>query len=430
MMTSQASHAGYLRVPLLFLLVISPIAILSSVGVTAAAGANDSTVPCTAAVLTQKISQGVPPAPIASARSLVEASASYKNTVKGYTSVFAGAGYEWNDNFTACTFSWNDYDLHYDLSATNGSSYLLTIATNPVNGTISRVILEPPTFALPVNQSSTTYSGYEIAGNSNHNTAVEYSSTYYYVPYTTATTSTCGATCRLAVWTGIQNSTYDGANRVSGSGEVIQGGSFNTEYCSGGTCTGSGGEVTGFGEFLYGDSSGVVRTDEADCVSFSMSANDEVYDVVGSGYEINGSSTSTYHVLITDETSSHTCVAFGGGLTYSSTCKLAVGTGSCKVSGTEYFADYMLETPSWSVCGGRCILPQFSIPGENLFIDGAFSTSSGINGAWTYYNDGYYQASWMENSGNINTETTIFHENSGGSSYGYFNESYHGSVGT
>ncbi len=419
----QYFRRAYVTIPLLFLLVISPAVILTSVDAAPSASA------CTSAVLTQKASEMAPPVTEQSARNLVEGSSQYLNAIKGYTTSFSGAGTEWNENPVSCTVSWSNFDMHYVLIAANGSAYELTIAANPATQTISTVMIKPMTAASFVSESSSTYSGYEVAANYNHSTHVEYSTDYWFVPTVSGTSSVCGSRCELAVWTGIQNSTYLGENRLpsSGSGEVIQGGTFSYVLCSGGSCTTGGGEDYAWGEFVFGNQNGVQRMVEDDC-SMTVTPSDELYEEVGSGYEFNGSSSSTFHVLINDFTHDHICQPFGGGLTYSSQCTIIATSqqGNCEVSGTEYFADYILETPQ--VGSGAYPLPQFSVPGEDLFdILGMLSTAQGT---WTYYNDGYYQYCWMENSNTNNTSVTPIYENSGGSTYGYFNETWLSSSGT
>jgi hypothetical protein len=392
-------------------------------------GASPSASGCTAAVLDQKVSETPVPVTERSAVNLVEASSQYQSAVRGYNSTFTGAGTEWNEDSTTCTVSWSNFDVHSLLIATNGSAYVLTIAANPSSGTISTVTITPVVAASIASESSTTYSGYEVATSSAHDTTVDYSTAYWFVPTVSGTSSECGSngTCELFTWTGVQNSTYLGANHVGGSGEVIQGGTYGEVPCYEGSCL-SPADYGAWGEYLYGNSNGVQRVDYSAC-SMTVKAGDTMYEEVGSGYAINGSSSSTYHSIINDFTQGHICQPFGGGLTYYTQCFIVKTDtdGNCEMSGTEYFAGYILETPQ-TTGGSTYPLPKFTVPGEDVFdILGMYSTSQG---AWTYYNDGYYQYAWMENSNTNNTSVTPMYENSGGSTYGYFNETWLSSSGT
>lgn len=128
--------------------------------------------------------------------------------------------------------------------------------------------------------------------------------------------------------------------------------------------------------------------------------------------------------------------------------KILEGTNAIPLS--EAFFQELLETISIeeiesiaNKLGAKVVRRSFAFRGIGFNLDNLIefyfkplSEHSGwyrlstTQGAWTYYNDGYYQYAWMENSNTNNTSVTPMYENSGGSTYGYFNETWLSSSGT
>jgi hypothetical protein len=427
---TQSLRHAYVRVPLLFLLVISPVAILATTGVSASVAA------CTNATVDAAVLDTNVPFTQQSAVSLTESSAEYLSAVSGYSSTLLGIGNEWNFDSATCSVSFDSFAMNYLLKATNGTEFELTLGVKPQTSDVFGATIRPVAEAtlLPINHSSSstwsnTYSGYALAANGNYNSAVSYTTAYWYIPEISAPSGGCGSSasssppeCMLDVWTGLQNSTYDGTNYVPAHGEVFQTGTEGT--CSS-SCTGNGApSYSGWSEYLNGDSSGVVQNLVQSCNSdFSASAGDEMYGVVGTAYEISGGSSSTFDTELRDFNNGSIC-----DFSYSSST--SCGQSDCNIAGTEYFADYFIETPQdASDSGTPFMLPKFteiSDAGDLFYVMGMLSSSQG---SYPYYNDGYYLTSDMGNGGTHNTHTSAMSENAG-STYAYFNENWLSSANT
>jgi hypothetical protein len=417
-------------------LVILSILTLSVVGIATSQASGTSASACDSAVIAQKVADAPLPAlaTVQNARTFTESSSAYQNAIKGYSENFTSAGDEASVNFSSCTASWTGFDLHYSLMAANGSEYVLTIGSNPMTETLSSPIIIPVTAASIETVYSTTYSGYAVATSSNpivDNDTVPYASADWYLPTVTGNSTICGDTtstsphiCQLAVWTGLQNSTYLGENRVppTGSGEVIQTGTSSEVHCVSGGCLST---YFAWYEYLMGNSAGTIvrNTGQLPC-SYTMSGGDFIEGIVGRGDLVNGSSSSVYVSVVIDSSHSGDNTCYFKWTNSKNICS----SHSCDISGKEYFADYFGETPQ---CGSSCsyALPKFTIPhNDNLF--DYLGITSGSQGAYPDYNDGYYMYAWMENSGLNNTSVTPMSEYCCGSTYGYFNETFLHSAGT
>jgi hypothetical protein len=181
---------------------------------------------------------------------------------------------------------------------------------------------------------------------------------------------------------------------------------------------------SGWSEYLNGNSSGVVQNLRQFCDNdFSASAGDEMYGVVGTAYEISGGSSSTFETELRDFNNGSIC-------TFSYNSSTSCGQSDCKIAGTEYFADYFIETPQdTSESGIPFMLPKFSevsAHGDLFYVMGMLSSTQG---SYPYYSDTYYLTSDMYNSGTHNTHTSPMYENSG-STYAYFNETWLSSANT
>jgi hypothetical protein len=428
----NTKHAGQssVSVVLLFLLVISPAALIVRAG-GSTTGNSSSATTCTNAVLDAKVLDTKVPFAETIAVPLTQASTTFLTAIAGYDSSFFGIGNMWKYSTTACTVSWDGFAVNYLLKATNGSQYLLALEANPATSSVSGAVIIPFAQAsLPINTwTSYSYSGYALAANSNYNTAVPYTTAIWYVPTISAPTGNCGSnptqtplSCAFYVWTGLQNSTYDGYNHVPSHGEVIQTGT--TSICSSG-CSSSGNPYYGaFSSYVSGNSSGVVQQAEGLCPSgFSVGPGTEINAVVGTGYAINGSSSSTFYTIMSNYTGVMCEYAYNS----STTCyNFVTGTHSaCKIAGTEYFADYFAETPQDNSDNGYTfMLPVFT---NFDFYDMGMMTPT--TGAYPYYNWGYYLYSPMSNGGTPNTSISGVSKNSG-TNYASFSETWDSSADT
>lgn len=409
-------------------LFISLLLATSFVGIAAASASGSiSSSTCTNAVVDAKVLDAKVPFTTQSARALTESSSQYLSAVSGYSVTYEGVGNEWNFHSTTCTVSWDSFAIAYLLKAANGSLYSLTLGVNPGNNDVFGATLKPSVdYSLPINQSSTTYSGYALAANSNYNSEVNYTTAEWYIPKISAPSGNCGnnplttpLSCELAVWIGLQNSTYDGTNHVPAHGEVIQTGTEGDCYTS---C--SSPSFSGWSEYLNGNSNGVVQTSFHSCNShFSAAASDEMYAVVGSQEAINGTTGNKFYTELRDFSNGTICeFAY---LNNSTSC----GSSTCKIAGKEYFADYFAERPQSTDAGIPFMLPVFHLPGSGYDLFYTMGMITSTTGAYSYYNNGYYLTSHMANGGTTNTQNSIVYKNSG-TYYAYFNETWKSSANT
>jgi hypothetical protein len=427
----QSFRHAYVSIPLLFLLVISPSAILATTGVSSpSVSTNSAIVACNNSDLDAQVVRAEVPFTQQSAVALTESSSAYLNAVAGYSASLSGVGNLWKYDST-CIVSWYGFAVSYRLEAANGSEYLLTLGANPGTSAVFGVKVIPFAFAsLPDQYNSTSYSGYAIAASSDNKSAVAYTTAVWYVPTISAPSGNCGdnsistpLSCDLAVWTGLQNSSYDGTNHLVNHGEVIQTGTEASCYTY---CDSSHGlTYGGFSMYLNGEGSTIKQQAINGCPSnFSVGAGTEINAVVGTGYAINGTSSSTYYTIMSD----YTGVLCEAAYNSSTTCYPPNSTSgsACKIAGTEYWADYFAETPQdpHNANFYTYMLPDFS--NFDFYDMGMISTTQG---SYPYYNDGYYLSSPMVNSNVYNTNISTVSENSG-STYAYFSETYKSSSNT
>jgi hypothetical protein len=410
---------------------------LSVVGFATNSAFGSSASTCSDTVINQKIMDAQVPVTQSDARSFAESSAQYGAAVSGFTSYFDGAATQWNIDSDNCTVSFNSFAMNYYLKAANGSFYVLTMGADPRAASIWGVSIQPMIVrGLPIAQSSETYSGYLVATDSSYNQLVNYTTANWYVPSLQEPGSPgCGLSttvsppqCEFDVWTGLQSSLYDGINRVNGTGEVIQVGTEG--ICRTSTCTYGSVVNSTWSEFVAGTSSGVTQAGYMGCdlpLGSSASAGDQMNGVVGNEYAINGTRGAGFlpvYAIIHDR--NHVSGGCKINWSDSSSCVVEGVPSTCTISGKEYLAGYFVETPQKG--SGSFPLAKFSVPhGEDLFYSLGMSTTS--QGTYTYYNDGYYLKSWMENGGTNNTSVTPMSE-IGGGGYGYFNETWLSSANT
>ena len=364
------------------------------------------------------------------ARNFAESSALYASLIKGNSSSFTGTGNEWNLNFADCTVSWSGVLVNYLLiSAATGSKYILTFDENPTNAIISSYEVSPWFSATIATNASETYSGYGVAVASHpvgtEADEVNYTGTYWFQPTVSNDASPgCGSgssICELAVWTGIQNSTYDGPDHSPAHGEVIQTGTIATVTCSG-SCSET---YNVFSEYTSGDQNGIYQEISSTCPGMNLSTGDDIVASVGSQAVINGTSGKAFYTFLEDDTSAKAC-NYPYNTSLSGVC-LTRGTSpeACKIAGHEYYADYFAERPA---CGSSC--GYFQLPDFTSFYFYECEMLNSSTGSYPYYNDGYGIGSVMSNNGTVNTSTGSMSETGGSVHYGYFQESWVSSVNT
>ncbi len=373
----------YFSIPLLFLLVVSPVGLVASAEATATQAA------CAQSVVAAKTTSTPVPYSYDSAISLAATSSAFLGSISGYNASFSSIGTNWRESPT-CSVSFIYFSITYLLNARNDSQYLLTLGANPGTGIVFSAGITPAAYhSLPINQTSSTYSGYAIAQDSSYDPYVNYTQVGWWVPTVHAPSGNCGTGsgnppgCELAEWTGLQNSTYDGTNHVT-TGEVIQTG---TDAECNSTCT--SGNYNGWAEYLNGNSAGIQQNLMHTCAN-TIAAGDEMYGEVANQKIINGTTGKTFYTYLEDYRTSTWC---DWHVSPSTSC----GSSNCKIAGNEKFADYFAETPQISSTLSY-ELPKFRAPsGDDLFFGAGMYAYN--TGTYTYYNDGYWLYSYMKNCG-------------------------------
>lgn len=343
------------------------------------------------------------------------------SATSGYTASLSSIGTNWHESST-CGVSFDYYSITYLLKAANNSQYVLTLGSSPGTGVVFNAGITPVAYrSLPINQTSTTYSGYAIGQDSAHDAYVNYTQVGWWLPTIHAPSGNCGIStnsppaCLLSEWTGLQNSTYDGSNHVT-TGEVIQTGT--DAYCNT-SC--SGASYYGWAEYLNGNSMGIQQNLVHTCAN-TISAGDEMYGEVANQKVINDTTGKTFYTYLYDYYTSTWCDW------HVSPSTLCTATVYCKIAGKEEFASYFAETPQFSNTGNY-MLPKFRAPLDSDLFFGAGMYAYNT-GTYPYYNDGYYLYSNMKNcaSGGSpctqNTYLTTMTEVGGGNTQGNFNESW------
>lgn len=305
--------------------------------------------------------------------------------------------------------SWHNASLAYTLQAANGSSYYFGVAVDPTLGLVYKTLILPA-FVASYGQTSSSYSGYAIAGNSGASNEVNYTEAWWYLPTISQQSGfACGTSgsslCEIAEWTGLQNSTYDGG-AGTGAGEVIQTGIIGVLNNCNTSCSAS---YTDFAMYVAGNSQGLKNgTSYGFCPQYSDSVGDEMIATV---YSSGG---NTYHTDIQDVSTSTAC---------SWSDHLNTAQVDERASAKEYYADYFVERPQVGNASSWYALPKFvNFTFSNL------AMISSTTGTYPYYNNGYGFGSFMYNSGtNALNDATV--ENSG-TTYGHFDEDYVTSSGT
>lgn len=413
------SHV-YVRVPLLFLLVLSPIAMIASAG----ANPGDTFSACTNQKLDSEMLNAGSVVSSQSVQDFATSSLQYQTAVVGFNSSYTGFNDEFSINRVDCTVSWHDAAANFKIqNEKKGENYALVIEEDPRLGIVYGVTKDVYSEASIAQHGSTTYSGYAIANDSStpHTTAVDYVTANWNVPDLSGPTGSGSPTCHWTAhnattqclfdeWTGLQNSTYDGANRTisSGTGEVIQTGTQGNYTCD--THLNCYVQAVGWNEYFRGNTAGEIEAPEYFCSAYiSVSQGDGMSAQVGSEQQINGTSGSIYITVLIDETLDHSC-------------KHNYATGT--YVHTEYFADYFGERIQGTT--GIYALPKFT---ESEFQDLGMGTGSSKQfGAYPNYNNGWGFGSYMANT-TRNTSVTGMSETSG-TTYGYFYEDWVSSVGT
>jgi hypothetical protein len=408
----------HVRVPLLFLLVISPVALFS----TSAAAGDTTAAACTSQQLSREILDAGTIVSDQVARGFTEASPQYNAAITGFSVSFVGISNLWGFNKLTCSVTWEGLGVNYALQSANGSSYSLSIGENPKTNTITDITISPQLIAnLYANRvHSETYSGYAVAANTEATTSVDYAESSWYVPtvYTqsgqTCGTLTAGTACNDLEWVGLQNSTYDGPDHLDAKGEVIQTGTEGAIQNCSTSCTIN---YYSWTAYLAGTAAGAIKNNTfttTPCGNrFTTHAQDYMTGTVGSQLEINGTSGTKYYTILTD-------------WTQTGVCESAVNfTSHSKTYGTEYYADFFLERPQEATHFFH--LANFS---ALTFYSVTMGSSGATFGAYPDYDAPYGFASYMENNSVINTAIDAWTLNSGSTTYGYFDTTFSSSSGT
>lgn len=393
-----------------------------SLAVVPLASSNAQTISCTNQVLDRQILDTGISVNTQTLRNFTQTSTQYEQVVAGYNASFLGISYLWTFSNSNCSVALKGFGVNYLLLSQNNSRYTLTFSETPSANEIYNTTINAQFIAnlYSGRNQSVDYSGYGVADNSAHSTQVDYSQAYWFVPtiYTqtgqTCGTYSAGTACEEAVWVGLQNTTYDGWNRIDGNGEVIQTGTEGYIQNCASSCW-----ITydAWYAYLAGTSGGTIDNNTltlANCGSkFTPAAGDEMSGVVGSQLEINGTSGDKYYTLLTDETQSKICESV---VTFSHTNEKY---------GKEYYADYFLERLQTGASSGFH-LAKFSAV---TFYDMAMGSSGSSFGAYPEYNSGYGFSSYMYNSAS-DTAINPWVLNSGSTVDGTFNTTFTSSSGT
>jgi hypothetical protein len=414
MKNAQSFGHAYVRVPLLFLLVLSPIAMLSSVGA--------STAETTSACTTQKLgAEMLDVGTVVSSQAvqnLASQSSQYQAAVAGYSSTYTGYADEYTIDSTNCTVSWHDAAANFLLHNSKGV-YILVVADDPRLGIVYSITQHGYSSASISVQNSATQSGYYIANDSSSppTTGVTYTTAFWDVPDLYQPPSgqpQCGWTesngpseCLLDEWTGLENNSYIGnAVGFTGTNVVVQTGTTGNFTCD----THSNCYVKAWGWSEWTQVGSPTKTPQIKTCSLSVSQGDGMSAEAGTEQQINGTSGSYYVTVLIDES-------------LDQSCKAQYSTSEVP---TMHYAISTLETPQNT--SGIYTLPKFE---TFQFQDFGMGTGGSKQfGAYPNYNSGWGYGTEMKNYGYQETTTSGMSENCCGSTYGHFTETWDTSSGT
>jgi hypothetical protein len=415
----KSNATKWMSATILLLMMMTPLVYASS-------SDSSSSAACSSATLDRQMLNTSIPISQTTAKNYAQSSSLYSSIVEDNSSAFTGTGNQWDLNFGKCSVSLSGVLVNYLLNSTSGPAFILTFEVNPTTGIVSNYGVHNWFSASIATNASETYSGYGVAvatHPSGESDEVNYTGTYWLAPTVSNDASPgCGSSgssqCSMAIWTGLQNSTYDGPDHVVAPGEVIQTGTIFTDSCSA-SCSSS---YYPFSEFTSGTTSGIYESSISSC-TWNVTPGDDMVASVGSQAVVNGTSGKAFYTFLEDDTTAKAC-DYPYNTSGSPKCNLGGNQVTCKIEGHEYYADYFLERTQ---CGSSCFyqLPDFT---NFDFYRGEMLNSS--TGNYPYYNDGYGIGSSMSNSGTVNTITGTMSETGGSIHYGYFEESYSSSVNT
>jgi hypothetical protein len=335
------------------------------------------------------------------ATSLATSSSQFQSNAKGYESSYSSMFNTWSWN-TNCSITWTNVNVVFSLSSGGGFVKYVIVSENPALTTILKVSTQSgamksgpagassasstsPHHALGSDPSSTTWSGYELAGSSSANVEVFDAHQSYYVPTVSEPYSyACSFThCDVTVTSALVNTAG------GGNGYLAEAGTDSGLYCT-----------IGCSYYYYGWYE-LYPSSSVQCSNTIHAGDNVVAEVINEG--LHGGNDHLYDTYVTDFTNSTSCTVTGQDLTS---------------MGKPYYADTVMTRPT--IGGGTTRLPKFTEVDPTGF--------SNYGGSWVNYyntyNSGWYNQYTMQNSGNTNISVSVIYYTN------YYNQVWSTSSGT
>jgi Peptidase A4 family len=404
MKSVQSLRHGYVRIPLLFLLVISPVAIV----VSARSATAETSATCTPLKLASEMGSESNIVSSTTVQNFASQSLEYLSAVSGYNSTFTGSNNDWSINPADCTVSWHDAAANFLLKKDGHDYYILTITVNPGLGLIYDVTRHGYSTASGIPVSAVKFQGgYYVANASTPTSAtVTYGAAYWTEPALHTGTSNCITTghdsvsqCLVDVWSGLQNNTYDGYLPWLGTNVLVQGGIQGNYTCTSSTCYTT---YDAFTEYWYNGQ--IPAGDQNFCgASVPVAAGNHIYTQVGSNAQF-GLSGSDYFVDVINEYNNYAC------------------SKEYSIAGAPHYADTVVENPD----NGDYTLANFTTV---TFTDLEMGTGTGTKfDQYPNYLNDWGMGTYMDDNCGVTSTSSMTEPMY--YSYGTFTETYTSSIRT
>lgn len=226
--------------------------------------------------------------------SLASDNSIFKAAIHGYDSKFATIFNTWHLNTSDCTVSWNDVNVGYIVSNSNGYVKNVVVTLDPTLTKVTSI----SSYVAPYfsNSTSAVWSGYEL-GNGNQVSEAHLTSTIPAVSQATTSTNKCVPTsgvspgCDVSVWTGLEDT----------SSHIAQAGSDGNLTCNNTSCT-----SPTYNYFLWFEE---LPNPSFTCHNAAISPG----DTITSDVQFTGTvgSTGYYNLSVQDTSASYGCSYFG-----------------------------------------------------------------------------------------------------------------------
>lgn len=326
--------------------------------------------------------------------SLATGSTQHNQESENFQLTFTDTASIWSFN-KQCTVTALKYENVYFLAANFSGTVGNFVITETAN--LSKVIsaeFQPYTVRNLV--TDTSWSGYEMFGNSAATSPIYEVTAEWYVPSATAPSGGCSFACDLSIWPGMTAQEAGTITSECSTPCLIQAGTD--------TCLASGNECQSYPNENYYDAwwetLGGNPSNAQFCAGFPVQAGDQMYIDIYNEAE-NGGSVNQYQIYIDDFRSGLQCTPNNGQpITFS--------------MGTPYYADYAAEAVD--------TLPNFG----SVSMTGLLYYSGSLQGIYNPFSNYWYNTAYLWPSGCSGPDITYGAVSGGGT----FTFAYQSSCGT